>query len=369
MKRFWEAMETGFAEGGPSYRLKEVLADDYPLYARYLEPAGRCAETYALAATGEELPLLPRGDGFLAPTESDEVLHLPLEEVEILRFRHARLLEDLCTLLEIDFEGTPLPGMSRAWRVGTYEPLLGKGYPVFWVYQFDEDYYRRTLCAIRPSDPALFFVPRLRHLPGRLRTALQRDGHRVIPLEKLIAFDDDLIARSSLDIILQRPAERLLRREGQRWRIRFAEREAHPADSQGMRYLARLLGTPNRPIACHELEGSAESRETEQAILDDRAREQLMERYRELQTRDDDEAVRREMETLLETLGASTGLAGRARSFHGEPEKCRKRVGNALRRAVQGVAKHHPAAGEYLQSSLDLGRAPCYRGEPWQVDP
>ncbi|SDY98965.1 hypothetical protein SAMN05421504_108153 [Amycolatopsis xylanica] len=159
-------------------------------------------------------------------------------------------------------------------------------------------------------------------------------------------------------------------RSGRSWRVELAGQSAEVDDSVGIRYLATLIANPDVEIAAVELAGRPDHA-AGQEVLDEVALRQYRRRLEELRG-DIEEAdsagdferasrSRAELEWLANELRASTGLAGRARRFAGEPERARIAVGKAIRRALDRVAAVNPALGTLVRDAVHTGMRCCYR--------
>jgi hypothetical protein len=109
-----------------------------------------------------------------------------------------------------------------------------------------------------------------------------------------------------------------------------------------MRYLARLVATPNQDIPALALvvdPGTSPTMPGHYAVLDASAITALHTRIRELRqqpVRAADE--QEELEALTRELALASGLEGRSRAFTDRPERARTAVRKALKRAIEQIA-------------------------------
>jgi len=172
------------------------------------------------------------------------------------------------------------------------------------------------------------------------------------------------LSRQSTDV------ENVFQKRGAFWQLSFDGDTTFLKDSVGFGYIARLLIEPNREIPAvtllaarvgiDPLVASGSSGE----ILDDQARREYGNRYRELQedlqeARDDHDDGRIaklevEIEQLTNTLASAVGLGGRSRKMS-DIEKVRKSVSMAVSRDIVRIGKGHAMLGRHLRASIHSG--------------
>ncbi|MGW6933531.1 ATP-binding protein [Lentzea sp. NPDC054927] len=157
------------------------------------------------------------------------------------------------------------------------------------------------------------------------------------------------------------------------WFVDFAGRRVTVRNLAGMRMLAVLTASPGQWIPAGQLAFSRPSvpHGAPPPLLDAAARRALESRMRELasmvaRSREQGDvtaqaAAEDEMDAIAEHLSATSGLAGRGRSFIDEDERARTSVRKAIVRASQEIETHHPAAAAHLRSHLVTG-AHCRYG-------
>jgi len=174
-------------------------------------------------------------------------------------------------------------------------------------------------------------------------------------------------------------AERVFRRDGEVWTLRYASREARVRDSKGMRDLAVLLARPGREVAAADLAGAVTGSDTG-PVLDTAAREAYRRRLTELE-QDAAEADARadagtaariaaERDALLAQLSAAYGLGGRQRRTGSPAERARTAVTARIRDAIRRVGQVHPELGAHLDRCVRTGTFCAYRpetGTTWKV--
>jgi hypothetical protein len=114
-------------------------------------------------------------------------------------------------------------------------------------------------------------------------------------------------------------------------------------------------------------------------ILDDTTRRQyknrgevLMRELAEAKRNNDwvpKEEIEMELEQMAKQLASATGLGGRERKASDDIERARRRVSNAIRRAVDGIREHHHELADHLHHYIERGQFCCYRGDgiDWQL--
>ncbi len=177
-------------------------------------------------------------------------------------------------------------------------------------------------------------------------------------------------------------------RQGACWFVRFnGGPQITLLPSKGAAYLHILLSQPYTPVSAAELAcrvtqcperyalGDAGETLDKDALSAYRARcVELAEDIRQAREDHDEAAQNRaeeELRILTEEIERAKGLGGRIRKAADDAEKVRKKVGVAIRRAVEDIGKYNRQLADHLQSPrLTCGRSPCYRPEPvitWSV--
>jgi tetratricopeptide (TPR) repeat protein len=161
----------------------------------------------------------------------------------------------------------------------------------------------------------------------------------------------------------------VFRREGEYWTIRFESETARLADRKGLGYLAQLITSNGREIHVLELLG-APAGESDEPVLDQRAKDEYRQRLRDL-GEDLDEArswndperaskIEEEIDALTDELGRALGLAGRDRPLSSGAERARISVTKAIRGAVRLIGAECPELGRHLEASIHTGRFCSY---------
>jgi hypothetical protein len=207
-----------------------------------------------------------------------------------------------------------------------------------------------------------------------------------------------LAADGSAATVAPAPRANAFVRDGTRWCISFDGASVRLADTRGLRYLARLLETPEREVHVVELLGLAEAGaaatdsrpdrdglsircgEDADPVLDARARADCRRRLAELRDeiadaeRSNDlgrlERTRNEHAAVETELARAFGLFDRARRHDHAVERARKAVYNRIRAALAAIEAEHPALGRHLARSVTTGTYCAYRPDrrvAWRV--
>jgi pimeloyl-ACP methyl ester carboxylesterase len=195
----------------------------------------------------------------------------------------------------------------------------------------------------------------------------------------------DAVRRLAID------SANVLRRDGEYWTVAYDGQVATLRDTKGLRDLARLLALPRQELHVLDLaaeatfaDGSMSSADAAQAgvgfatrsneaVIDDRAKEAYKRRLAELQREVDDAdevgdgeraaKARVELDALVDELSSAYGIGGRIRRTPDHVERARKAVTRRIRDAIVRVDRVHPALGRHLSSSLRTGTFCCYEPE------
>src|SRR5262249_39062513 len=138
-------------------------------------------------------------------------------------------------------------------------------------------------------------------------------------------------------------------------------------DLVGMRYLARLVATPNQYIPALALivdSGTSPAIPDRYAVLDASAMAALRTRLCEPRQQPGRSAEEQEeLEALTRDLALASGLGGRSRAFADVPERARTAVRKALKRAIEQIAAANPVIGQHLVGQIETGTICRYRVE------
>jgi hypothetical protein len=162
--------------------------------------------------------------------------------------------------------------------------------------------------------------------------------------------------------------------EGEYFAVRFRVETLHLKDSLGLRYIARLVGSPGKEIhvldLVRERSGASDAGELLDhgdagELLDEQARKAYRKRLEALEDTvaeadsfgDTARAgqARQEIEMLANELGRAVGLGGRVRKAGAAGERARSAVQRRIRHALERIALHSPALASFLERSLRTG--------------
>jgi hypothetical protein len=177
-------------------------------------------------------------------------------------------------------------------------------------------------------------------------------------------------------------------RDGEGWRVSFADRTVSLRDSKGLRDLAVLLARPGcavhvlelatatatRPAATMPRDAQPAGGESDVGpVLDRRAAEEYRRRLAEIddetadaESRGDAELRARlswERDALLEQLRTAFGIGGRPRPGGGPQERARKAVTGRINDTLGRIERVHPPLGRHLRASVRTGVFCSYDAE------
>ena len=183
-----------------------------------------------------------------------------------------------------------------------------------------------------------------------------------------------------------------LRKEGEYWSVEFEGVTTLLRDSKGVRVLAELLATPNRPWSALDLErlGAPGDDATARAIasgdagalLDETAKREYRARLKELSEDIDDAeqsgdapavaALKAEKDIITSELHRALGLGGRSRVAGSIGERARLNVTRALRSTLRRIAASAPELATHLDATVRTGTVCVYTPDPrahveWRV--
>lgn len=185
--------------------------------------------------------------------------------------------------------------------------------------------------------------------------------------------------------------ERMFRREGDYWSVRFSGSISRLRDGKGPQYLAQLLRNPNQRIAAldlvvaggnaptrapnvEDMETLTDERGSADLVLDAQAKRAYERRLRELQE-DLEEAqafndperaatLQEEMDALVDALRRAVGLGGRSRAMATPGERARVSVTKVLKQTIRKLAQQDEDLGRHLESTVRTGAFCSYTPDP-----
>lgn len=213
----------------------------------------------------------------------------------------------------------------------------------------------------------------------------------VVPLSEFDWLEGDrstLLTKIS-DILREHPhateqaQQRMFRKEGDFWSIRFEGKTIRLKDGKGAKYLSYLLNEPGRDFSASDLIQAVSGnpqvtvRSSAGEVLDDQAMREYKARAESLQSEIAEarefndtgrvEQLQDEMESLAGQITSATGLGGRRRSVGDTLESARKSVSMAIARAITQIRKTDPGLGDHLNKHVASGAFLAYQGDgtPW----
>ncbi|WP_378074712.1 tetratricopeptide repeat protein [Chelativorans intermedius] len=227
--------------------------------------------------------------------------------------------------------------------------------------------FGRMIADGRPFTPREACDWLLDYAPYRRREDREfvADGFRLV--------DGGIAKRSPETTASHMPTDNIFVSGGGGWRLRFAGREANLPDIKGLRDIQRLIGRAGEEIHCLDLAGREEEAYGGQFILDDKARQSLKLRIRDLQEEIAEaedmndpgraERAREELDQLVEMLSKALGLGGRNRQLGSMSERARTAVTWRIRHAIRKIETLHPDLARHLRTSVRTGTFCAYRPE------
>ncbi len=222
--------------------------------------------------------------------------------------------------------------------------------------------------------------------------AVWQDGERVVlSLSEIdwLEGDRSTLIKTIADILREHPRapeqteQRIFRKEGDYWSIRFECKTIRLKDGKGTQYLSYLLNEEGRDFSATDLIQAVSGnlqvtvRSSAGEVLDDQAMSEYRARAESLQAEiaearkfNDTGRVERlqdELESLAGQITSATGLGGRRRSVGDSLDRARKAVSMAIVRTIAQIKNADPALGRHLDKHVARGAFLSYRGDgiPW----
>ena len=161
--------------------------------------------------------------------------------------------------------------------------------------------------------------------------------------------------------------------KGDIWELSYKNYSINLKDAKGFHDIYKLLNNPSKEFHCLDLMGAAVDENSSTASIDQKAKQQYLNRIKELQ-QDIDEAeemniaenitaLREEYDSILEHLSNSLGLSGKARKVGSTIEKARSAVTWRIRSAIKKIDSLHPDLATHLSNSIKTGTHCVYQPE------
>ena len=177
--------------------------------------------------------------------------------------------------------------------------------------------------------------------------------------------------------------QRVFRKEGDFWSIRFEGKTMRLKDGKGAKYLSYLLNEAGRDFSASDLIQAVSGnpqvtvRSSAGEALDDQAMREYKATAESLQSEIEEarkfndagrvERLQNEMDWLAGQITAATGLGGRRRYAGDTLESARKAVSMAITRAITQIRKIDQGLGDHLNKHVARGAFLSYQGDgtPW----
>lgn len=161
--------------------------------------------------------------------------------------------------------------------------------------------------------------------------------------------------------------------KGDTWELNYKGSSTILKDAKGLHDIHKLLCFPLEDFHCLDLMGAAIDESNSIESIDSKAKNQYLNRIKELQI-DIDEAeemnqiektakLREEYDSILDYLSQSLGLTGKTRKIGSSVEKARSAITWRIRNAIKKIKSVHPELGNHLSKSIMTGTYCSYKPE------
>lgn len=384
-------------------RIREGLATSIPCHAT--PPCG--CDHAVIVHSPDDIVSVCRCSPKRCSTISINRLDAVIYEVNLSEFGAA-----IADALSIKHEERSVDGLSMTWQIGTYVPRIGLRIPLFLTVQNDSEDFKHSVTSLIAvgNSPFVLLAPTEDYWRPEYDSLLRGKNARFLALSDILNWNVKLSARQPIETILADLLEQVLpsvteetvfRREGDVWRIVYANSSISLRHSTGLAYIEQLLRNPNQEIHAAMIEaavaGTLSSSQNQADEVQDRSEDdeyespvstsgaipvgshldqqalkeydqRITEAKKELEeaTANNDtgriESLKREINILTKEAARGTGLQGRPRRG-GDGERARQAVSKAVNRALKTINKKHPTLWQHLNSSLKIGEYLSYRPE------
>lgn len=393
LQHLWPALESVPGLRAVQAEWKHRLRSEFDSLQQCLIVTNDVATSYPAPELGEPRPIVAHGsDEFAAicPLGGGSI-SLRRNDVLVRRFDGTRLARAIGVALEASLAIEAVSGAGAAWRIGLLPLALG-AQPIFFAMPADESSLTAMIDAIaaRCRHPYLLLAPTRRLVTANVEARLVSTGGCFFPTCELIYLDDNgqfgspASALQMLATVLGvepvgGAAGYIFRKDGDKWVVSYEGTTVYPNHSVGMFYLSRLLAEPNQGMPVALLESARSGLDPRVAsgssgeVLTYETRANYQSRRSEIEEEIDEardandfakvEQLQSDDELLKKQLASAIGLGGRQRQ-NSEMEKARKRVREAISRAVEKLSNQHEQLGRHLTQCVETGLVCTYKCEP-----
>jgi hypothetical protein len=387
---FWKALERTPITLREMWQAK--LEMEFDEVERYLRPTGKLASEYPKRSetSGSWLTyevVMHGSDHYVGVLPDFSRIPLRPEQLELYEPDWLMIRQNLAVALGVIPDLSAVGGCFRTHRLGHHRQLSGNELPVYLMIAYREERFAADVMALilEQNGPCLLVTPaetwmtpavKERLHSKRIATLSLKDvmiltarGFQLVePLGKLLIHS----------VVAPEPTPAIFHRQGQQWELAYAGKTVYLPHIRGLSVLAYLLIHPHRLLSARDVDLATQGVRAVAAgsagdVLDQAAIESYRQKCDELKAelaeaeRDHDLGqqgiLSAELAEFEDQLKQALGLGGRKRKAADDIERCRKRMGNRIGRALKQIQDVHPVLGQHLQGSLDLGRVLCYRPE------
>jgi len=225
-----------------------------------------------------------------------------------------------------------------------------------------QDHRDRVPVWVQPSDRAL-----VQGFADLCETTTATYGHPVFNLTP------------PSTVTMEPPPENSFVQGGTCWNITYGPETVHLTDCLGVRCIALLISAPYQHVSVIELSMRARDTETTLApilmsqsseIIDQEAVTSVLEKARQLQEEADEaralgqeereEALRSQIDELVDGVQSTRGKRGTGRRFVDTVERARQAVHKNVRRSCHAIGKQAPRLGSHFGQCISISRYCSY---------
>jgi TolB-like protein/tetratricopeptide (TPR) repeat protein len=160
--------------------------------------------------------------------------------------------------------------------------------------------------------------------------------------------------------------------QGEFWELQYNNQIITIKDSKGLRDIAKLLQQPEEEFYCIDLMGAV-LMASGTKMIDDKAKSEYKQKVQALQIAISDaeemglyekaEQDKEKLDTLIDQLAQTVGIANKTRKTGSSVEKARAAVTWRIRNAIKKIEKVHPQLAKHLSNSIKTGSYCSYKPE------
>lgn len=421
---YWRAIESTYGMKAASCTWDKYLGGEKTRLSRHIRPTGRLVNMYPCpnefgCGFDHEIRIWRETDIAAVPVDDEydrcRVYKLKHEDIVEYEMDADSVLHETFRLLDIRPGELRPTDFFETYAIGTSSRKKGTAMQVYLTIPEERKQFCQAATGLLAvgETPFVFISLTPKFMDTVAMEGLARHKCPFLIMEEMVAVGDhgELALLCGMDDALrsqyapdEAPSpENVFRLDGAAWTMSYAGETIHLPDTKGFRYVALLLGSPDKawriedlylsagngaPVPARQNLAGQENRlhvtgpslESGVEVIDAQSRQEYKNRLQKIEEEMDDVryvgnterlgALELERDGIVEELARAVGYRGRTRKMGAGAERLRIAITKNIGRAIEVILARHPALGRHLDNSLQTGYTVAYRPEStidWQT--